>query len=302
MALKPMEFRDRWVLVTGASSGLGRDIARLLATEHGAKLMLVARRGPKLRELACELEASVGTDVRIIEADLSRDADVDRVFTEATQLGEVYGVVLNAGVTHFGHHGDLTHQAFQSMLATNVTSVVRLTTLFTPYLVERGQAGGVMIVGSLAGLTPIPFQSAYSGTKAFLAQFARAYAEELSGKNVSLTLFTPGGIATELTETSGLGLTFNNSAAVMPSEDCARAALDGFRRRRRMSIPGWMNKLSALLTKLMPESLSTCVVATAYRKALTNLEVSRERARSLTVNGVSSVHAVKTDSKVGTPL
>jgi uncharacterized protein len=299
MALKPMEFRDRWVLVTGASSGLGRDMARLLACEHGARLMLVARRGNKLRELARELEASAGTDVRIIEADLSRDADVERVFQEATHLGEVYGVILNAGVTHFGHHADLGHQAFQGMLATNVTSVVRLTSLFAPYLLERGQGGGIMMVGSLAGLTPIPFQSAYSGTKAFLAQFSRALAEELSGKNVSVTLFAPGGIATELTETSGLGLTFGNSAAVMPSEECARAALEGFRRRRRMAIPGLMNKLSVFLTKVVPEWLSTRVVGGAYRRALANLEASRQGTLE---PAVAARSAVKTDSEVGTQL
>jgi short-subunit dehydrogenase len=299
MALLPMEFRDRWVLVTGASSGLGRDIARLLATEHGARLILVARRGAKLRELARELESGAGSDVRIVEADLSRDADVERVFSEATSFGDVYGVVLNAGVTHFGHHADLSPLAFQSMLATNVGSVVRLTSLFVPYLLERGHGGGIMMVGSLAGLTPIPFQSAYSGTKAFLTQFARALAEELSGENVSLTLFTPGGIATELTESTGLALTFGNSAAVMASEVCARCAVDGFQRRRRMVIPGFLNKLSALLARVLPETLTTYAVGRAYRKALA--AVAKEAARRGALPSVAETHAVvKTDSGVGT--
>src|SRR5262249_45566544 len=159
------------------------------------------------------LEAQAGIEARVIEADLSREADVERVFTEATSFGEVYGVVLNAGVTHFGEHAALEWNAFQSMLATNVTSVVRLTSLFVPYLIEHKNEGGVLLVSSMAGLMPVPYQSAYSGTKAFLVHFGCGLWHELAGQPVSITTFAPGGIATELTESSGLGRHFKSKVA-----------------------------------------------------------------------------------------
>ena len=266
-----MDFRDRWVLITGASSGLGRDMARLFAREHQANLILVARRGQRLRDLAIELEAEANVQVRVVEADLSREADVDRVFAESRSIGQVYGVVLNAGVTHFGKHADLSWYGFRSMLATNVTSVVRLTSLFVPYLADTRQRGGIMIVGSLAGLTPIPYQSAYSGTKAFLAHFARALSEELTGSDVSLTLFEPGGIATELSDNAGLSQYFDSSLAMMASEVCARRAIAGFKSRKRSHVPGLLNKVSLALTRMVPECLATRVVGSAYRRALASL-------------------------------
>jgi short-subunit dehydrogenase len=269
--MKAMEFRNRWVLVTGASSGLGRDMARLLARDHGANLILVARRVQRLRDLARELEERSGIDVRVIEADLSSEADVERVYREACDFGDVYGVVLNAGVTHFGKHADLSWPAFRSMLATNVTSVVRLTSLFIPYLMERNQQGGVMIVGSLAGITPVPYQSAYAGTKAFLSHFVRSLSEELSDANASITLFAPGGIATELSDTTGLSKYFDSSLALMESETCARLALQAFKGRKRVYVPGWNNKLSMFFARLVPEAWATKAVGGAYRRALASL-------------------------------
>jgi len=266
--MKPMNFAGRWVLVTGASSGLGREMARILAREHRANLILVARRGARLRELGRELEASVGVRVHVIEADLSREADVDRVFAEAIGLGDVYGVILNAGVTHFGEHRDLSWEGFQSMLATNVTSAVRLTSLFVPYLVKEGSGGGILLVSSMAGLMPVPYQSAYSGTKAFLVNFGRGLWHELHGTRVSITTFAPGGIATELTESSGLGQHFKSSVTIMPAEECARSALQGFVKRKYLHVPGWFNRLAAFLSRFLPQRLLVGAVGAEYRKAL----------------------------------
>ena len=166
-----MEFRGRYVLVTGASSGLGTDIARHLASAHGANLILVARRADRLEALRVELTEKHKIDAVCIPADLSVAADVERVFDESTRGRSVYGVVLNAGVTHFGEALEQPFEAFEAMLATNLTSVARLTWRFVPYLKAQGQGGGVMLVSSLAGFWPMPFQAAYGGTKAFLNNF-----------------------------------------------------------------------------------------------------------------------------------
>jgi uncharacterized protein len=197
--MKPMNFNGRRVLITGASSGLGLEMARQLAHREHSDLVLVARRLDRLNELKTELESATGVRCQVIAADLSKPQDVDRVFEEATAAGEVYGVILNAGVTHFGKHFELDWSSFNNMLATNVTSVVRLVNLFTPYLINNGQGGGVMLVSSMAGLLPVPFQSAYAGTKAFITNFSLSLSEELRGELVSVTVFSPGGIDTAMT-------------------------------------------------------------------------------------------------------
>ncbi|MCA9689455.1 MAG: SDR family NAD(P)-dependent oxidoreductase, partial [Myxococcales bacterium] len=193
----PMEFRSRWVLVTGASSGLGREIARTLARDHGANLLLAARRTERIEALAQEL-ADTGVSIVPITADLSRAEDVERLYAEATDGREVYGVVLNAGVTCFGPHHELPWEDVAALLATNVTSTVRLATLFLPHFLKQQDRGGMLLITSLAGIVPVPYQAAYSGSKGFLINFGRCLWHELRPEGVSVTTFVPGGISTEL--------------------------------------------------------------------------------------------------------
>ena len=264
-----MQLNGRWALVTGASSGLGREMARDLAYRHGSNVVLVARREERLKELQQELNAR-GVESDIIVADLSNRDDVERVFDAATTKRDIYAVVLNAGVTHFGEHRDLSWDAFESMLATNVTSTVRLTNHFVPYLVERNQGGGLMLVTSMTGLVPTPYQAAYSGTKAFLTTFGQALYHELARENVSLTTFAPGGILTEFGENNGLNDSFGNTIQMMPANDCARMGIDAMMTRRDLAIPGMFNQLQLMLGQIFPRKLVGTVVAQAYRRALTS--------------------------------
>jgi short-subunit dehydrogenase len=103
------------------------------------------------------------------------------------------------GVTYFGKHLDMEWSAFQNLLSTNVTSVVRLMSLFAPYLIHKQQGGGIMVVSSMASLLPVPYQAAYAGSKAFVTHFTQSLRQELSDENISLTVFAPGGIDTEMT-------------------------------------------------------------------------------------------------------
>lgn len=263
--MKSMDFRSKWVLVTGASSGLGRELARQLARAHGANLVLVARREDRLRELKAEIERDAGTRVDTIAADLADLAEVDRAYELAVQGRQIYGVVLNAGVTHFGQHHELSWSQFQNMLATNVTSVVRLATLFVPHLEAHGLGGGILIVSSMAGLTPVPYQTAYSGTKAFLVNFACGLHHELKGKNVSITTFVPGGIQTEMTSSArfrALG------GWLMPVDRCAREAITAFRSRSYLHVPGITMRVGTLLMRFLPQRFLTGRVAATYRAAL----------------------------------
>src|SRR4051812_39142234 len=169
--MKSMDFRGKWVMVTGASSGLGKAMADVLAREHGANLIPVARRHERLLDLERELESGAHVEVDPIAADLSKLDDIDRALEHATKGRQLYAAVLNAGVTHFGNYHELTWNEFEAMLQTNVTSIVRMTTALVPYLEKNAPGGGIMLVSSMAGITPLPYQAAYSGTKAFVIHF-----------------------------------------------------------------------------------------------------------------------------------
>lgn len=260
-----MDFRGRWVLVTGASAGLGAAMARQLAAQ-GAHLVLVARRRERLQALQAELQQKHGVQCRVIAADLAQPDDVERVFLEGIQQ-PVYGVILNAGVTHFGWHRDLEWNAFENLLATNLTSVVRLVSLFVPYLIEQRQHGGILLVSSMAGLLPVPYQSAYSGTKAFVAQFGQSLYQELKDQPVSITTFCPGGIATEMTSGSKLDY-FSDTPFLQSAEECARDALRAFAQRAYLPVPGLLNRLQVFGARLLPRKWLGMIAERAYRKAL----------------------------------
>jgi uncharacterized protein len=263
--MKPLDLEKRWVLVTGASSGLGREMARVLARDYHANLVIVARRQERLLLLATELEKSHGVTVRVIPADLGREGEADRVFMEATQESNLVGAILNAGITHFGKWDELSWEGFQSMHALNVTSVVRMTTLLLPYLEKRAEGGALLLVSSMAGLMPIPYQTAYSATKAFLVNFGCGLHHEMEPRGVSVTTFVPGGIQTEMTD----GIRFNDLRSwLMPVDRCASEAVRAFRERAYLHSPGFMYRVGSVVSRMLPQRFFIGRVAEQYRRSL----------------------------------
>ena len=264
--MKKLDLRGRWTLVTGASSGLGLEMARAIARDHGGHVLAVARRRERLEALAEELRGRHGVQAHGLVADLSRPEDVERVFREATQGRQLHGALLNAGVTYWGEAVKLEPRAFQALLDTNVTSVVRLSSLLAPHLAASGTGGGLLLVSSVAGLIPVPYQAAYSGTKAFVLGYGQALAEELRPTGVSVTVFAPGGITTELLENSGLGQRFKaGDVGMMSAEACARHALRAFTGREGVCVPGLLNQTLALAARVLPRALLARRTAALYR-------------------------------------
>jgi short-subunit dehydrogenase len=259
-----MDLRNRYTVVTGASSGLGLEIARHIAKDHGGHLVVVARRRERLEALREELSS---VDVVPIVADLSRPEDVERTFAEATNGRSVYGAILNAGVTFYGRALEQPQQAFDSMLATNVTSLVHLANRFVEHIAAQPARGGLMLVSSLAGFSPTPYQAAYGATKAFVTSYGQSLGYEVQGTGVSVTVFAPGGIATEMQELSGLSRKFkHDDFGVMTAEETARLAVRAFVRRQRLYVPGFVNQLGATAIKLMPRSLVIGRIAALFRE------------------------------------
>jgi short-subunit dehydrogenase len=261
--MNPMELRGRWVLVTGASSGLGREMAKILAVTHGAHLLIVARREDRLKELKAELERTAGVKIDICVADLSKLEDVDRVIEAATKGRSLFGAILNAGVTHFGPYADLSWDSFRTMLDTNVTATVRMTTAFIPHL--EAQGGGLMIVSSMAGIFPVPFQTHYSATKAFLVHFGVGLWHELAGRTVSVTTYAPSGVVSEMTA----GDNFTPLRRwLMPVDQAASEGVEAFRNRKYLHISGFANRVGSAFARMLPQRFATSLVAAQYRNAL----------------------------------
>jgi short-subunit dehydrogenase len=262
---KEMDFRGRWVLITGASAGLGREFARQLAHEHGANLIVLARRKDRLDELRSELERAAGIKVMPFVADLSDLRDVERALSAILAGPPVYAAILNAAVTHFGAQQTLDSASFDAMLTTNVTSVVRFASALIPRIVSEQPGGGILFVSSMAGLQPVPYQSAYSGTKAFMLHFALGLWHELQGQPISITTFAPGGIVTEMTA----GKRFAALAGwLMPAEQCAREGLRAFRARDYLYVSGFRNRIGIAFSRFLPRRFVTALVARSYRRAL----------------------------------
>jgi len=265
VSMHSMDFRNKWVLVTGASSGLGKEMAEQLAVVHGANLVVSARRSDKLEALKADLEKRARVKVEIVTADMCKLEDVDRLIDYVTTERPIYGAILNAGVTHFGEYHELAWEDFQRLLHTNVTSVVRMTTRLLPFLEKSGEGGGLLIVSSMGGLQPVPYQTAYSASKAFLINFGCGLFHEVDGKNVSVTTYAPGGIATDMTS----GNRFDGLRGWLePVDDVAREGIDAFRRRKYLHVPGLMYRVGAVLTRMLPQQIVTGRVASEYRKAL----------------------------------
>lgn len=258
-----LHFKDKWILVTGASAGLGEEMARQLAFRHGANLILLARRMEKLEKLKAELEGSV--KARIIVADLSKLDEVDRALDEALEGEELYGAVLNAGITYFGEHHELNWDYFDIMLQTNVVGVTRMTNRLVNHFEKTGKEGGLMIVSSMAAIFPVPYQAAYSGTKSYILSFATALSHELNNERFSITVYTPGGIVTEMTE----GEKFNDLRGwLMPVKQAAKEAIYAFQSRKLTHIPGFMNRFGSVIIKFLPKKFVMNRMSKVYGKSL----------------------------------
>lgn len=260
-----LQFKNKWVLVTGASSGLGYEMAMQLAVVHQANLIVVARRADKLQALQQEIEAKSQVKVKTVTADLSLIEDIDRVVKTALEEDNLYAAILNAGITYFGQHLELEWDVFEKMLQTNVSGMVRMAQQLVAYFERGSKEGGLMIVSSMAAVLPTPYQAAYSGTKGFMLNFITALSHELQNRNFSMTVYLPGGMVTEMTDNEKFSPL---KRWLMPVSEAARQGLTALRKRKTTHIPGATNRLGAYLSGIIPKKIIVRGMARTYGKAL----------------------------------
>lgn len=244
------ELKGQWALVTGASSGLGVDFARELA-QRGAHLILVARRVEALQKLAGELQA-LGVQVRVMPADLGSAEQREQLQRELDAAAIAVDILINnAG---FGLYGDFLRTDWartEQMLQLDVVALTHLTRLFLPGMVLRRQ-GYVLQVASIGAFQPSPTYAAYAAAKSYVLNFGVALNDELRGSGVSCTVVSPGVTATEFLKVAGQKRNWFHNATMMTSAEVAAIGVRAMLKRRASVVPGLINKLMALSTRLTP--------------------------------------------------
>ncbi|HET7436044.1 MAG TPA: SDR family oxidoreductase [Thermoanaerobaculia bacterium] len=250
---------NQTALITGASGGIGRDLAHLFAQDK-IDVVLVARGEAKLRELATDLQQKHGITAHVLPADLARPeapAEIAR-WIEARHI-DIDVLVNNAGYGVRGAFVETDAKAELEMIQVNISALTHLTKLFLPPMVRRGR-GRVLNVASTASFQPGPFMAVYYATKAYVLSFSEALSEETSGTGVSITALCPGPTLTNFAEAADMTKTrLFRSGNVMTSAKVAKIGYDAMRKGKRVVIAGAMNNLLAQSVRISPRALVTKV-------------------------------------------
>lgn len=253
-------------LVTGASSGIGAEIARELAA-RGHDLVLVARSADRLESLAEQLRV-LGREVHVLPADLGDRAARAALLPQLEDRGLTTQVLVNnAGYSTLGAVHKAEPAGEVDMLEVDVVAVADLCTRFLPGMVERGE-GAVLNVASTAAFQPLPGQAAYGAAKAFVLSYTRSIAAELHGTGVHVTALCPGPVKTGFEEAAGFddGDIDQTLPSIMwvPAPEVAKAAVDGLAKGAAVVIPGLANRAGAAFATVLPKRLLASVLAKGH--------------------------------------
>ena len=243
-----ISYLKKTVLITGASSGIGKAFAETLSS-MGANVILVSRSRSKLDILAADLRARHKTTVDVIAADLSQRGAADEVFAQAQRLGcNVNVLINNAG---FGAHGGfhaLPAEKLEEMISVNVFALARLTHLFLPWMIEQND-GIIINVASTAAFQPVPYMAVYGASKAFVLSFSEALWAEYRKHGIRILALCPGATATEFFKVAGEGAALGKKRSV---DSVVASALKAVARGRSSVVDGAVNTLATLSVRLSP--------------------------------------------------
>jgi short-subunit dehydrogenase len=255
---------DRVTLITGASSGIGAELARIFAA-NGAATVLVARREDRLLVLADEIAAAGHPRPAVIVCDLAAPGACDLVVASLARMGvEVETVVNNAGYGLFGEAVDLDRSRQLAMVDLNVRVLTDLTLRFADSLIRH--RGGLLNVASIASFLPGPRMAVYYATKAYVLSFTEAMRGELGPKGVRVTALCPGTVPTEFQETAGFRPGLDSAVLNLPAAAVARAGYRGLMANKRLVLPGVGVRMIPFMLRFAPRSLVLASVARVQQK------------------------------------
>jgi len=260
-----LNFKNRWVLVTGASSGLGREMALELALREEANLLITARRKQRLDQLKEEIERQKAVRVEIIQADLSLADGAEKLFQKATAIAPVYALINNAGVTFYGKTEQKHLPFYEKIIQVNFLAAMKLNLLFIPYFKEKG-GGAILNVTSHGAFIPMPYQNVYAASKSACQFFCEALWEEIRKNGIVMSQYAPGGIYSEMFSKSGLNKQMpRNKLFMMEAQAAARKAIRTFKKGRVLIIIGPVYKIMHFIIRFFPRKWVVYVAGKIYK-------------------------------------
>ena len=249
---------ERVTLITGASAGIGTELARVFAS-HGHRVALVARRADRLTSLANEIAAAGGAAPIVIACDLTQPDGCDKVAEAlAAADAEVEYVVNNAGFGVFGPAVERDRAEQLDIITVNIRALTDLSLRFSDSVIRN--RGGILNVGSIAGFLPGPGMAVYYASKAYVLSFTEALRQELAPYGVRVTVVCPGPVPTEFQARAGFAPGFDSAILNVPAAEVARQAYSGLMANKRAVLPGLGIKFVPFLLRLFPRAFILAAV------------------------------------------
>ena len=255
------------VLITGASSGIGYEFAKIFA-DRKCDLVLVARNESKLKEIKAELEENDNVKILVIVQDLSTPEAAKKIFEELTEKQIQIDVLINnAGFGEYGFFSQTNWEKEEQMIQVNIVSLSHLTKLLLPSMIER-KKGKIFNVASTAAFQPGPLMAVYYASKAYVLSFTEAIANELKGSGVTVTVLCPGATASGFQAAAAMEDSKLVKGKNLPTAaEVAQFGYDTLQKGKTVAVHGFANKFLALLVRFLPRATVTNIVRATQERA-----------------------------------
>jgi uncharacterized protein len=256
------------VVITGASSGIGKALAATFA-RHGHAVLVVARREERLQSLCKDLTSKYGASVYCLAQDLTAPGATQLLFQEAVRVfRKVQVLINNAGMSPYQEFCELSYSHLCQILALNIRSVTELCCFFMTHMLNHGEPSHVVNVSSVGGYAPLPRLSVYTGSKHYIRAFTNALNYEYRGTNIKVSALYPGGTLTEFPGLAGQQIKKFAQKKMLTPEQVAEIAYPAIMKGKRVIIPGTINQAAVVMGKLLPFPLAIRMMKFIYDRSM----------------------------------